>query len=176
MYNDQPPNEPARLTNGHTKGAIITDENEGFWLIHSVPNFPPEPNTGEDVIKSKVDDSVDTNNSETKTNSKDLPAGGYSYPNSGRVNGQSFLCISMSGENLDTIGKQLMYNQIVVYRRNLANDLSSKYRTLADAAKQVRIKKPPYNNKMSFHSGHGMEFTSFAKTSKWNKGLLNIFM
>lgn len=170
MYNDQPPNQPARFNNGHTKGVVIAGETEGFWLIHSVPNFPPEPNTGNEIRRSNSNNNKAENESE-KVTSKDIPKGIYAYPSSGKVNGQSFLCISTNETNLNTVGKQLMYNQIIVYRRNLPDSLSNKYSVLTDAANQIRIKTAPYNSKINVYSTSGMEFTSFAKSSKWQKGI-----
>ncbi|XP_014224331.1 plancitoxin-1-like [Trichogramma pretiosum] len=174
LYNDQPPNLPARLTNGHAKGAVITDGKEGFWLIHSVPNFPPRPNTGEDVSRSKTD-KVESGVRVDRTD-KDYPSGGYSYPSSGRANGQSFLCVSTSEESFNSIGKQLMYNQIVVYRRNMPKQLIDKFTTLVDAAKQVRVRSPPYYRMANFNSKNGMKFTSFAKSSKWDRDLYDDFV
>lgn len=41
MYNDNNETDIAK-PNGHAKGVIAADEYTGFWLIHSVPKFPPE--------------------------------------------------------------------------------------------------------------------------------------
>ncbi|XP_070270097.1 deoxyribonuclease-2-alpha [Myotis yumanensis] len=44
LYNDQPPNNYGTQNSssrGHTKGVLLLDKDEGFWLIHSVPGFPP---------------------------------------------------------------------------------------------------------------------------------------
>ncbi|XP_058795768.1 plancitoxin-1 [Phymastichus coffea] len=174
LYNDQPPNQPATLNNGHTKGAIIANEKSGFWLIHSVPNFPPQPNTGEkvqSVRSSKSEDDKDVEKSNVV-----VPTGGYAYPSSGKQNGQSFLCISTNDLNFDIIGKQLMYNQIIVYRRNIPENLSNKYSILAKAAQQTHVKKAPFNNKESIYSTSRMEFMTFAKSSKWGKDLYDDFV
>lgn len=47
LYNDDPPNKGVIAKYGHAKGAVVTNKKLGFWLIHSVPNYPPMPNTGE---------------------------------------------------------------------------------------------------------------------------------
>ena len=66
MYNDETPDNKTSSSYGHTKGVIAANGTEGFWLIHSVPSFPPEPDDG------------------------------YSYPSSGLRYAQSFLCLSLS--------------------------------------------------------------------------------
>ncbi|CAI2347913.1 unnamed protein product [Caenorhabditis sp. 36 PRJEB53466] len=41
MYSDDDPVKPADSYRGHAKGVALFDTKTGFWLIHSVPNFPP---------------------------------------------------------------------------------------------------------------------------------------
>lgn len=93
----------------------------------------------------------------------------YDYPTSGMHYGQSFLCISVDGDQFDKIGLQLMYNQVVVYRNNIPS-FAKKYPVLSDAAKQKRIRKAPYISKTLLKSSDGVEFVSFAKSDKWQKG------
>ena len=31
---------------GHTKGVVAYDQKTGFWLVHSVPNYPSKPSSG----------------------------------------------------------------------------------------------------------------------------------
>lgn len=76
LYNDQDPDGKTVETGGHTKGVVIAGSTGGFWLVHSVPHFPPSP-------------------------SKKW----YSYPHTGRKNGQSFLCVTTSSDHIDVVGK-----------------------------------------------------------------------
>lgn len=94
----------------------------------------------------------------------------YGYPSSGENYGQSFLCISVDANQFDMIGRQLMYNQIVVYRRNIPDEFVQSYSVLADAAKQKRIRKPPFLSKVALRSSGSVDFLSFAKSDKWQKG------
>jgi hypothetical protein len=41
MYNDDPPNATAAYEGyAHAKGFLAANATNGFWLIHSVPNWP----------------------------------------------------------------------------------------------------------------------------------------
>jgi deoxyribonuclease-2 len=60
---------------------VASNDISGFWMVHSVPKFPPA--LGES----------------------------YDYPHTGTIYGQSFLCISFTAEQIDYVGKQLMYNE-----------------------------------------------------------------
>ncbi|KAI4483017.1 hypothetical protein M0804_008072 [Polistes exclamans] len=168
LYNDDPPNSSVVGKYGHAKGVVATDKNQGFWMIHSVPNFPPMPNLGTSSKRRirtttlAVDDF--SSNSE------------YSYPSSGYVRGQSFLCISLKANQFNTVGRQLMYNQIIVYRKNLPAKLSNQYPDLTNAANQIRFKNPPYSNKEIIKSSTSLEFISFAKSDKWQKDLYSDFV
>lgn len=78
VYNDEPTNGPVTFSMGHTKGTVMADNNSGLWLVHSVPKFPQLP--------------YQNNNS-------------YTYPKTGVKFGQSFLCMSMTAEELDKVGE-----------------------------------------------------------------------
>jgi hypothetical protein len=56
-------------------GVVAFDDKQGFWLVHSVPKFPP---------KAKY---------------------GFGYPESGHRYGQMFLCISLNGSHFNAIGE-----------------------------------------------------------------------
>ncbi|KAL8178390.1 UNVERIFIED_CONTAM: Deoxyribonuclease-2-beta [Gekko kuhli] len=49
---------------GHTKGFLLLDKSQGFWVIHSIPEFPP------------------------------FPQKGYQYPPTGQKNGQTAICLT----------------------------------------------------------------------------------
>ncbi|CAG9857854.1 unnamed protein product [Phyllotreta striolata] len=40
LYNNEPPQEKASMLKGHTKGVVSFDSEEGFWLVHTVPEYP----------------------------------------------------------------------------------------------------------------------------------------
>lgn len=56
-------------------GVVVLDKHQGFWLVHSTPHFPPAREAG------------------------------YSYPISGLVNGQNFICVTYPLERFQTIGE-----------------------------------------------------------------------
>ena len=158
LYNDQPPNQPVKDDNGHSKGVLLANDVEGFWLIHSVPNFPPK------VFSKSVDKEFKINNSF----SEKYGSGKYSYPSTGKEFGQSFMCIST--KMLDVIGRQFQYNEIIVYEKNLPDKFKQIHKTLFDAANENYIERPPFNSMAKFQSEKGFYFISFAKSGKWHKG------
>ena len=81
MYNDEPTNGNVDNARGHTKGVVVANDISGFWMVHSVPKFPP-------ALGEK-----------------------YDYPHSGTIYGQSFLCMSFTGDQMDIVGKQLQFNE-----------------------------------------------------------------
>ena len=95
QYNDEPPTGQTDGTRGHTKGTVVANDISGFWLIHSVPHFPP-------AFSDK-----------------------YDYPSFGKLYGQSFLCISLSGSEFWKVGKQLKYNEPHFYSSKVPDFLKS---------------------------------------------------
>lgn len=69
LYNDQPPKSSGSqdfvAIRGHTKGVLLLDQEGGFWLVHSVPQFPAPASSG-----------------------------AYSWPSNAHTYGQTLLCVS----------------------------------------------------------------------------------
>ncbi|KOX79099.1 Plancitoxin-1 [Melipona quadrifasciata] len=162
LYNDSPPNASYVWNFGHTKGIVMANSEQGFWLIHSVPNFPPVPKSG---IQTRP------------LNKENITIDGkYSYPESGTFYGQSFLCVSLGSDQFDIVGKQLLYNEIAVYAKNIPDIFGKQYPVLKNATNQKHVKTPPYNHKTVIRSLEMTEFTSFAKAGKWGKELYGDFV
>lgn len=96
MYNDEPTNGKTDGSRGHTKGVVVANDISGFWLVHSVPKFPPA-----------------------------LEEGQYDYPKSGTIYGQSFICISFTGDQLGKVGNQLKLNEPHFYSSHVPKHLKT---------------------------------------------------
>lgn len=141
LYNDEPPEGKTDELRGHTKGVVATDGTSGFWLIHSVPKYPPE--LGQQ----------------------------YHYPNTGRMYGQSFLCISFGADQMDSVGRQLELNEPHVYSYNIPNELRDRFPKLVEATKMKTDQTPPHWNVLELQSRGGVTFHSFAKNRYIKKEL-----
>lgn len=87
MYNDDiPMSEVSADTWGHTKGVLSFSNQGGFWLIHSYPNFPNDPEKSSDY---------------TKTESVQY--------------GQSFMCLSLDRANIDVVANHLQVTEPIMY-------------------------------------------------------------
>lgn len=134
FYNDQPPNGETRENYGHSKGAIGFNLTIGFWLVHSVPHFPP-------LTSSKK----------------------YDYPDTGKNNGQSFLCITFDVKSqLSSIIDQLLYIKPYVYDFHIDNQTKSEYNILIQLMKQLWHKNG--SNDVKLTSLAGTTFLSFSKS------------
>uniref|UniRef100_G3MP02 Uncharacterized protein n=1 Tax=Amblyomma maculatum TaxID=34609 RepID=G3MP02_AMBMU len=93
-YNDQLPKHFNGTRGGHSKGVLMagTGSRQGVvWLQHSVPRFVED-------VKAE-----------------------YSYPDSGRENGQLFLCLSMQLHWVNILAQHLQVQAANVYLYNAPN-------------------------------------------------------
>ncbi|XP_059920472.1 deoxyribonuclease-2-alpha isoform X1 [Gadus macrocephalus] len=154
LYNDQPHKPTPGLRNsentkGHTKGVVLLDKTQGFWLVHSTPKFPPPRADGQ-----------------------------YSYPATGMKKGQSFLCVTYPLKHFQTIGEQLLINQPTVYDCDVPPSLATAVPALLTLCKQSMPAlqvfpqvKPMTNRSVILTSLDGTDFLNFAKGSAFNNDL-----
>lgn len=107
----------------------------------------------------------------------------YSYPTTGHMYGQSFLCISVPAKEVNAIGLQLVYNEAHVYNFKISENLRliisdfvkiennrnfvgcrSLYPNLVDASASKKIESEPYWHVANIHTTGGVSFQSFAKS------------
>ncbi|ELU06802.1 hypothetical protein CAPTEDRAFT_171507 [Capitella teleta] len=147
LYNDEAPPDRESSSHGHTKGDLAFDSTSGFWLVHSLPKFPPVANES------------------------------YAYPETGKLFGQTFLCISLGNQNFNTIGLQLKYTYPFIYDYSLPDVFTKDNPNLSDVLKKhAHVTKAPYKNLVSFQSLAGQEFTSFAKNSAFDADLYSAWL
>ncbi|XP_016137536.1 deoxyribonuclease-2-alpha-like [Sinocyclocheilus grahami] len=115
LYNDQPPQKQklfgdATRSCGHTKGVVVFDKQQGFWLVHSTPHFPPPKSQGQ-----------------------------FSYPASGISNGQNFICVTYPFERFQTIGTTPNAFNKLVMLGNLKLHYQARQSTLRSVTKKPTL-------------------------------------
>lgn len=153
MYNDQYGSDDdeevlANTRKAHAKGVLIFDDQTAVWLIHSIPNYPPKPNTGK-----------------------------YKISPSQTVYGQSMLCITVKLSELDKIGKQLLYSYPQVFDSYIPNSLLSQnnktghLNNLVSVIKGERVKVAPWFNVQQLTTLNNNKFLAFHKDTKFDQDL-----
>lgn len=141
MYNDQPPVGSKSMNHGHTKGDVCFDKTSGFWLVHSVPHFPP------------------------------IPSSRYSYPESGTIFGQTFLCVTYQYSKLNDIGNQLLYSYPKFYAHGLPEDFVHDNMNVSLAIEGHHVTVAPWNNLLTLTSSAEQQFLSFAKYTDYGQDM-----
>uniref|UniRef100_A0A8D1N3K7 Deoxyribonuclease-2-alpha n=1 Tax=Sus scrofa TaxID=9823 RepID=A0A8D1N3K7_PIG len=145
LYNDQPPKyrgSQHSSSRGHTKGVLLLDQEGGFWLIHSVPNFPPPSSSA-----------------------------AYSWPPSARTYGQTLICVSFPLTQFLNISRQLTYTYPMVYDYKLEGDFARKFPYLEEVVKGHHVLQEPWNSSVTLTSKAGASFQSFAKCGNFGDDL-----
>ena len=136
FYNDVPPGSTTDSVSGHTKGVVAFDDDGGFWMVHSVPGFPPAPGSN------------------------------YSFPDSGKQLGQSFLCVTLPFSKMETVAKQLLYNKPSIYAIELSFQVSN-YSMMTEVMDGNRSSVEDWYSIQHLNESGGMEIISFAKTGEF---------
>nr|BAN20699.1 deoxyribonuclease ii [Riptortus pedestris] len=92
------------------------------------------------------------------------------YPRSGLKFGQSALCISLSREQLDSVGDLLAYNTPNFQRSNIINDLKSLYPKIMAAYQKVKVKEP-WSLEKTISTLNGTNLKAFAKARRFSSDL-----
>ncbi|CAI9169746.1 unnamed protein product [Rangifer tarandus platyrhynchus] len=145
LYNDQPPKSSESKdssSRGHTKGVLLLDQEGGFWLIHSVPNFPPHASSA-----------------------------AYSWPPGAQKYGQTLICVSFPLAQFLDISKQLTYTYPLVYDHRLEGDFAQKFPYLEEVVEGHHVRQGPWNSSVTLTSKKGATFQSFAKFGNFGDDL-----
>ncbi|XP_028301015.1 deoxyribonuclease-2-beta isoform X2 [Gouania willdenowi] len=134
LYNDGPPVLKYIKGYGHTKGVLLFDHSQGFWLPHSIPRFPS------------------------------FPDGGYLYPTSGKVNGQTALCVTFQYQQFLNIAKQLVYFYPRFYNCSVPASFLADLPQLAQLCKGSKPEPASKTSMKELVSIGGNTFLSFAKS------------
>ncbi|KAK0409544.1 hypothetical protein QR680_004611 [Steinernema hermaphroditum] len=95
----------------------------------------------------------------------------YSYPDSGRTYGQSMLCMSLSYDQLKSVGTQLFYNHPDIYSSQLPTDMARENADLAQVIGGKHKTGVPATSVIDLQTKGGTTFRSFAKTGDYGKDL-----
>ncbi|XP_004454456.2 deoxyribonuclease-2-beta isoform X1 [Dasypus novemcinctus] len=136
MYNDGVPRSVNYSTKyGHTKGLLLFNRVQGFWLIHSIPRFPP------------------------------IPEEGYDYPPTGRRNGQSGICITFKYNQYEAIDFQLLICKPNVYSCSIPATFHQELVHMPQLCAMSSSSKTPSRHLATLQSTQGQHFLHFAKSN-----------
>nr|AYV89014.1 Deoxyribonuclease-2 [Tetranychus truncatus] len=139
LWNDAPSKGKESGTKAHSKGVIVMDKSTGFYIVHSVPKFV-----------NTFDDS-------------------YDYPDSGRDNGQTSMCISFDTQSEGPkLAQHLLLMKPNVFSNNLVDGIPSDSEDWANLFnKKYRApKNAPESLETVITSLGGTKFRAFSKNPK----------
>eukprot|EP00389_Voromonas_pontica_P007273 GDKH01010967.1.p1 GENE.GDKH01010967.1~~GDKH01010967.1.p1 ORF type:complete len:428 (-),score=88.60 GDKH01010967.1:320-1603(-) len=145
-YNDDPPDEGASTSTsfGHSKGLVAGDGTGGFWMLHSVPNFP-------ELEKKKYKGLHDSQ----------------------AIYGQTFLCMSLDFKTFEDVGVQLSFVHPNIYHARFAADLKDSAPTLHGVLMEKKYVRGGKGETSSVRpiavKGASTKFTSFSKSGHWGR-------
>ncbi|KAK0409542.1 hypothetical protein QR680_004609 [Steinernema hermaphroditum] len=93
--------------------------------------------------------------------------GGYHYPDSAKLYGQSMLCISLKYDQLADVGSQLFFNRPIIYSSQLPPSMALDNPNLAKIIVGKYKKGAPTSSVIDLQSKGGRTFRSFAKSGEF---------
>ena len=132
------------IIKGHTKGIILFNSKSAVWIVHSIPKYPPKK-------------------------SEKL----YSIHSSQCIFGQSMLCMSFNFDQLDPIGRQLLFNFPQIYDYYIPDGLKDNkiLDNLIRATQGEHVKQQPWFNIEQLSTVNGESLISFAKFTSYQDDL-----
>ncbi|XP_032048342.1 deoxyribonuclease-2-beta [Aythya fuligula] len=135
IYNDEVPHsDSTSWKRGHTKGFLLLDKSQGFWVIHSVPLFPP------------------------------FPEDGYGYPASGQSYGQTAICITFKYDQFTEIDQQMLSSNPQIYSCSLPSAFQADLPNLQKLCARSRLPSAPLHRLSKLQSARGEAFLHFVKS------------
>lgn len=142
LYDDEHPDGSKYDSFGHTKGCVALNSEEGFWLIHSVPRFPVFPGPSQ-----------------------------FFFPEDEAKYGQSFLCLSLTTSDINTVAGLQLIDKPSVFASSLTNPVSSAAPNVVSLVGGKSWVTTPTNTSEVVTTSDGTDFIVFAKNSEWNSEL-----
>ncbi|XP_075689038.1 deoxyribonuclease-2-beta isoform X1 [Rhinoderma darwinii] len=147
LYNDSPPVINSSFTKrGHSKGALLFDRYQGFWLVHSIPHFPP------------------------------FPEDGFGYPSTGRRYGQGALCVTYKYNQFTQIAAQLLYYNPNVYNCSIPDIYQKDLWDLYRICQGFQFPWIETTRLASLESAQGESFLNFAKSKYFHDDIFTAWM
>ncbi|XP_049627229.1 deoxyribonuclease-2-beta [Suncus etruscus] len=138
IYNDGVPNAVNYSSKyGHTKGLLLWNRVQGFWLLHSIPKFPP------------------------------VATEGYGYPHSGKRNGQAGICVTFKYSQFKAIDLQLLIYNPNIYSCFIPDTFQQELIHMPQLCAGIKSRKIPRRYLTTLQSSQGQKFLHFAKSSSY---------
>ncbi|XP_019570801.2 deoxyribonuclease-2-beta isoform X1 [Rhinolophus sinicus] len=138
MYNDGIPKSLNYSRKyGHAKGLLLWNKVQGFWLIHSIPHFPP------------------------------IPEEGYEYPSSGIQYGQTGICVTFKYNQYEAIDSQLLVCNPNIYSCSIPTTFHQELTHIPKLCARSSSSNIPRRHLTTLQSAQGQKFLHFAKSKSF---------
>jgi deoxyribonuclease II len=142
LYNDNPPETGAASSSyAHSKGILATSSTQGFWLVHSLPNWPAETPTGNPGVP---------------------PSDTYA---------QSLGCVTVNVNTIDLIANLTMVNRPKIYEHHMPSTGMPSIPFFEKLIDNDYYDDAPTSASQSFQSLAGVDYVQFAKSKEWEMDL-----